>query len=211
MKAALWRKCTTVTVLVGLLVGTAACGEGGLDEGFIRELLSTWLPEVVAYGVLGTSGDQSLDAIFEAGSVLKDIEEADRLQEQAVSQNDPALMEQAIDLRPNDTGIRLTAVEWYTGREDYTAARNHLRASELAVLDQPDKHIPLTEQTIERLEDMNVAAQRLGYASHAQCVFIYEELQKKYDTLWVLKGNDGPSPAGQSVQSEAQRCADIAR
>lgn len=92
------------TEMLDFLVEMAV--EWAQEKGIINaENQIDWL-QVGAYQlqrtVSGTTGDSELDAALEAGPVVHNLHQADKLSEQGLEQGDVALIDQAIDLRPDD-------------------------------------------------------------------------------------------------------------
>ena len=204
MRTTLWRKLTAGVLLFAMLLTTTGC----YDSEFLLDLASIFLPDVISYGVLGTSGDESLDAIFEAKAVLDQIDEADELREKAMWNRDQVAMEQAVALRPNDTTIRLDAVELATGLDDQEAADKHLNGAKMAIIDRPEDRVPLVTDILMRFENMKEYADGMGYQSRQQCSYIHRQLELHYDTLWQLNGNQGAHPASAGIRADALRCGE---
>lgn len=77
-----------------------------------------------------TTGDAQLDAALDAGEVVKTVRDADNLANDGAKNQDPALIEQAIDMRPNDWHYReqLSAVHLAMGNPEaaaYARAESH--------------------------------------------------------------------------------------
>ncbi|MBM4430941.1 MAG: hypothetical protein FJ026_11435 [Chloroflexi bacterium] len=100
-------------------------------------------------------------------------------------------------------------MQQYTALGNLEAAQRHLREAELAVVDKPvEDRKALAEDVILRFEEMKAYGDENIYESRQECLWIHQELQVKYETLWTLNGNEGPSPAGQDIQREALKCAE---
>ena len=122
--------CTRFLLAILLLFFTpllTACEDEGMAE-LVVEMALEWAtendlisfdaegnisPNLLALGVhearrrwVGTTGDSALDAALEAGPVVWSIHQADSLAQQGMAEGDPALLDQAISLRPHDWSYR---------------------------------------------------------------------------------------------------------
>lgn len=88
-------------------------------------------PNLVTIGVRefgGTTGDEQTDAAIDAGKVVKNYEEAEKLNEEAINEGDPEKMKAAIDLRPgefryyNNRGAMLLDTDERAARKDFADA-----------------------------------------------------------------------------------------
>ncbi|MBM4430942.1 MAG: hypothetical protein FJ026_11440 [Chloroflexi bacterium] len=209
MKTRLGRKLAVGVLLVALLLTTTACGE--MDSAYIAELVSIFLPEVISYGLLGTSGDQSLDAIFESAEVLDQVDAADALMEEGWRERDPAIMEDAIAMRPGDPTYRRDAAELYWIQGSFGPAEKHLDQAQEAVKDNPRAAKEHNLSVIDKLDNRKTLNDQWGYKSLDECQFIHMQLIKHYDRVWALEGNTGVSPAANTIASEGLRCRDLVK
>ena len=122
--------CTRFLLAILLLFFTpllTACEDEGMAE-LVVEMALEWAtennlisfdaegnisPNLLTLGIYearrrwaGTTGDSALDAALEAGPVAWSIHQADSLAQQGMAEGDPALLDQAISLRPHDWSYR---------------------------------------------------------------------------------------------------------
>jgi hypothetical protein len=201
MKTTPVRKGTLVALLLVIL-----CAGTGCDRAEILELGAMFLPEIIAYKTLGSTGDKGIDALFEAKSVLDKINAADAKMEQGRKAGDTAPMEEAIAMRPRDPTDRVDAASLYVAQGKTTQAERHLAAARNAVKDDEDAAKDHTLEVITSFEDMKAKGDSNGYASAEQCNYVHNQLIDYYDWRWEQLGNEGKSPAARDLENEASRC-----
>jgi len=189
------------------LLGAMLLTNVGCDMGALMEVAALFLPEILAYKFAGTTGDETLDAILQARDMLNNIGTADALMDQAWEEGNPALMEQAIALRPDDWTYRVDAASMNLAQNDLVAAERHLTDAENTLPDDPDAHIKHSQQVIEQFEEIKAAGDADGYTSVEQCQMVHDQLVRNYNRQWSLTGNEGLSPGGQQVAAEQGQCA----
>jgi len=209
MRARKLRCGLVLTLLVGTLFGISGCNFEDLDyQQILMDVLQMYGKEIAAYKIWGTSGDPGVDAVMQARDTINQIGEADALMEEAWEQGDPLVMEQAIEIRPRDWTYRVDAASLYLAQNEIGAAEEHLRAADKVVPDDPaakDRH---AFQVIQNFEDIKASGDTEGYTSLEQCNKVHDELIHYYDQRWTISGQSGPSPGGQQVAEEKQRCTE---
>ena len=122
-----------------------------------------------------TTGDSQLDAALDAGAVVKSVRDADNLANDGAQQRDPALIEQAIKIRPNDWQYheQLSAVYLATG--DPEAAADAQARSENLVeqrIDQGDDCRQLTMNLLRsRLAALEAQLRQEPYDEDLQAAY----------------------------------------
>jgi hypothetical protein len=130
--------------------------------------------------VTDSTGDDEADAALDAYDVVSDINEADKLMEEGRLYRDPAKMDQAIALRPDDWTYRSSraALALDAGDMDtyQTHATAHFRLTDGGKVD------PLWEanDTIKNFEKVEQRAFVSGWKSAEQCIALYHELAYGY-------------------------------
>lgn len=191
-------------VLCAMLLTNVGCD----DPGALVEIGLMFAPELLGYKIMGTTGDETLDALLQAKALLDNIDAADALMKQAREQDDPDLMEEAIALRPDDWHYRLDAAKMNLAQNDLEAAERHLTAAENA-LPPDDYEVQLEHsiEVIEQFEGIKGAGDADGYTSVEQCQMVHDQLVRNYNRQWSLTGREGLSPRGQQVAADQAQCA----
>lgn len=205
MKTTLSYKVAVCVLLIGMLLGTTAC-EGEIDLLF--DLAMMFLPEVASYTALGTTGDKSLDAIFQAGPVLDEIEAAEAKRNEALRTRDPALLEEAIKLRPEDPSYRVDAAAVYLDQDDWSKASIHLTEARRMVPQEGDAAMKHSLEVIDMLEDRKFRGDSFGYKSINHCEKIQYQLAEHVQWNWELQGNAGRSPYAAQLEKDRAACAE---
>jgi DNA-binding phage protein len=204
MRGTRLRKWMLCGLLGAMLLATVGCE----DRAALIELGARFLPEIGMYKAFGSTGDASLDAILQAREMLNNIGHADALMDQAWEEGDPALMEEAIALRPYDWTYRVDAASMNLAQNDLRTAERHLTAAENVLPDDPDAHLAHSLQVIEQFEAIKASGDEEGYTSVEQCHMVHDQLVRNYNRQWSLTGNEGLSPAGQQIADDQVHCAE---
>lgn len=194
-------------MICGLLGAMLLTNVGCDDRAFLLEIATMYAPELLGYGILGTTGDAALDGILQAKGTLDTIGQADAMMDEAWEQGDPELMEKAIAIRPYDWTYRVDAASMNLAQNDLVAAERHLTDAENILPDDPDAHIQHSQQVIEQFEEIKAAGDADGYTSVAQCQMVHNQLVRNYNRQWSLTGHEGLSPGGQQVAADQAQCA----
>ena len=195
-------------MICGLLCAMLLTNVGCDDPGALLEIGLAFAPEIGLYKVLGTTGDETLDALLQAKALLDNIGAADALMDQGWEQDDPELMEEAIALRPYDWTYRVAAARMNLAQNDLEAAERHLTAAENVLPDDPQVQLDHSIEVIEQFEGIKGAGDADGYTSVEQCQMVHDQLVRNYNRQWSLTGHEGLSPRGQQIAADQGQCAE---
>jgi len=132
--------------------------------------------------VTDSTGDDEADAALDAYDVISNINEADKLMDDGLLFRDPAMMDQAIALRPGDWTYRSARAAYALSEgnmDDYQVhTTQSFRISEKRKVD------PLWYANTN-IKEYEAAEKRLfiyGWKDSGQCITLYQELAIAYQT-----------------------------
>jgi hypothetical protein len=135
--------------------------------------------------ITGSTGDPEVDAALGSDNAWADIEEADRLDEEAWATGDISDADQAIKLRPEDWKYRLSRAALtmrYVGEPDMERVDADLVEAWSLVGPSRGERIQFTRQGIQRLED--ISAYWRGWAmTGIRCKTVRRNLADYYEIL----------------------------
>ena len=188
------KKRIIALALAALMLVTVGC-EAELRQLAI-EMAMAWAAEngvdIIKYNVWGRSGNDEVDAVLNARSVIANINEADRLMEEGREENDLSKMENAIEKRPGDYTYRVSygTALLREGRTD--EAKNQFGAADDAVLENySDDHIQsYAIQGIDELGALRPEFEEKGFVSAEQCETYYSRLALFYELRYAATEQD---------------------
>jgi hypothetical protein len=198
------RQLAVGCALLGLLCSTSACA---VDD-YLLSLVTTFLPQILRFKLLGTSRDASLDAVLDAKTVLEEVDIAEWLMETGGKHSDVTLMEKAIAKRPRDWRFRAEAAALYLRMGDALSARQHLLEGKSAVPDRLEDQTRYASTVIGWLEPLKERLDADGYATVGQCQLLHDQLVHCHNWLWTLQGEPGQAPEARPIAAQRLTCSE---
>lgn len=196
-------------VIFSLLLG--GCSE--VDEAMLNDFVTSWVidnaDKVFSHTAFGSSGDPTVDAVLDAKSVLGRIEKADKLLEEGRTKRDPAKMDEAIELRPDDITYRAARAALALEQGDMRAYHAHNDvAAQLAAGDKVNGAWALSRNIdeYENAED-RIGNSPNGFTSNAQCSELYLGLSELYRQRANLTGSESDAAMARGYENQAGYCA----
>lgn len=173
--------------LVSILTGCS-----GEDADLIIDLALSWAAEhageIAAYGILGTSGNDEVDAVLDAKGVIDNINAADRLMEEGRAEGDLSKMEEAIEMRPGDYTYRTSYAAALLQSGDTAEAEAQFAAADEAVVNYGGDHSQ--EYAIQGIEELSaLGLEEKGFTDKAQCQAYYGRMAYFYE-IRMVTGDD---------------------
>ncbi len=174
--------------MAGLLLLSAVACAGGVGD-VMMDMVGTWLRahalELLAYNLIGTTGNAEVNAVLGAHRVLKPLAEAERWMDDGRRLHDLGAMLRAVKRRPNDWGYRIWVGAEYLAQGNVTEAAIHWQAADTLKGAEPAEVRRYVELGIAEL---TAVEERLGgrYASGAQCRLLHTQLAAFYRLRYAL-------------------------
>lgn len=155
------------------------------DRQLLIDIALSWArehaAEIASYGLWGSTGNDEVDAVLGARSVIDNLNTADQLMEEGREKGDLSKMEEAVKKRPGD----------YTYRTSYAAAllqsgyadeaQEQFSAADRATLNySPDHAQTFAIQGIDELGMLRPEFEKNGFDSKAQCQVYYGQMAYFY-------------------------------
>lgn len=199
---------TLVFCAGALLLG----GCSAVDEAMLNDFVMSWVVDngdkVIRHSLLGSSGDPTVDAVLDAKSVLDGIENADKLMDDGRKNRNPALMDEAIELRPTDISYRAARSALALEQGDMEGYKKHNEAAAQIIAGGNvngvwalDQHIAEYEGVEDRLYN-----NAIGFTSNAQCRELYVGLSELYNQRADMTGNGDDASRAQGYRNQAEYC-----
>ncbi|MBI4318813.1 MAG: hypothetical protein HY675_10005 [Chloroflexi bacterium] len=214
-------KRAIVIAMVGfLLVGLPACTQGDVD--LVIDFIEEWArykkihPTNADGGVnlegvaniatreMGFStGDEEADAAIDAGKVIHNLQEADKLMDEGRQNRDPAKMDEALKKRPDDWSYNLSRANLALEQGEMNTFYQHRDRSNDPHA-SPRERSSRAQQNISELEDLR---RRLGgdFSSGEQCQNLFFELGNAYGYR-AHAGGQRDVDIQQGYYREGERC-----
>lgn len=106
------------------------------EKGLLNSDGSPNLATLGQYALFGTTGDPGADAALEAGLVVKNLEDADRLAQEGAEEGDMDKIDAAINARPGDWSYREQRAALLMAQGDSQAAEQAMAEADQLVFDQ---------------------------------------------------------------------------
>lgn len=202
-------------IFILLFVAGAAllggCSE--VDEAMLNDFVTSWVldnaDKVFSHTAFGSSGDPTVDAVLDARSVLGSIEKADKLMDEGRNKRDPAKMDEAIELRPNDISYRAARAALALEQGDMKTYQAHNEAAAQIVAGGEVNGEWALTRNIEEYENVEdrIGSSVSGFSSNAQCRELYLGLSELYSQRGELTGNANDTSMAQGYRNQAEYCA----
>ncbi len=181
------RARTRAMLMAALLLCTVACA-GGVGD-VMMDMASTWLRahalELLAYNLIGTTGNAEVNAVLDARRVLEPLAEAERWMDDGRRLHDLGAMLRAVKRRPNDWGYRIWVGAEYLAQGNVAEAGVHLQAADRL---KGTERAELRRYVEFGISELTAVEARLGgrYANSAQCRLLHEQLAALYRLRYSL-------------------------
>lgn len=202
-------------IFILLFVAGAAllggCSE--VDEAMLNDFVTSWVVDnagkVFSHTAFGSSGDPTVDAVLDAKSVLDRIEKADKLMENGRKNRDPALMDEAIELRPGDISYRAARSALALEQGNMDAYQEHNEAAAQIIAGGDVDGVWALDQNINEYEGVEdrIGSSPDGFSSNAQCRELYVGLSELYSQRADMTGNANDAAMAQGYRNQAEYCA----
>jgi len=157
--------------------------------------------QVVKRALTGSTGDAEADAGLNSDQTLKRIKEADEFAELARESSDPAYLDQAIQLRPDDWTYRLQrgALELQVNQwPKYDVVEQDFQRAQALLGPGKAERIQYAEQGIKEMEKvkswrsqkLSVEPQASLFADARLCRNVFTQLYHYYSVLASATGNE---------------------
>jgi hypothetical protein len=174
-----------LSALMLLLTGCSA-----EDRQLLIDIALSWAAEhageIASYGIFGTSGNDEVDAVLGARSVIDNLNSADKLMEEGRKEGDLSKMEEAIEKRPGDYTYRTSYAAALLKSGDAAEAEAQFAAADEAVVKYGGDHSQeYAIQGIDELGALRSGFEKNGFASKAQCQTYYGRMAYFYEIRMV--------------------------
>lgn len=178
------KKRIVLVVLVAMMLFLTSCS--GEDRQVLIDIAISWAAEhageMASYGLWGTSGNDEVDAVLEARSVINNINGADQLMEEGRKEGDLSKMEQAIEQRPGDYTYRTSYAAALLQNGNTEGAEVQFVAAEDALTNYSSDHAQnYAIQGIDELGALRPAFEKNGFDSKDQCQTYYGRMAHFYE------------------------------
>jgi hypothetical protein len=186
------KKRIVAIAIAALMLFLSGCAPE--DRQLIIDIALSWAAEhageIASYGLLGTSGNDEVDAVLDARSVIDNINTADRLMEEGRAEGDLSKMEEAIEKRPGDYTYRVSYGAALLKNGDATEAEAQFAAADEAVVDYSGDHAQsYAIQGIDELGALGPEFEKNGFKDKAQCQTYCGQMAYFYE----IRAVTGPS------------------
>lgn len=200
-------------LVILFVVGAALLGGcSEVDEAMLNDFVMSWVVDnadkVFSHTAFGSSGDPTVDAVLDAKSVLDRIEKADKLMDNGRKNRDPALMDEAIELRPGDISYRAARSALALEQGDMDAYREHNEAAAQIIAGGDVNGVWALSQNIDEYEGVEdrIGSSTSGFSSNAQCRELYVGLSELYSQRADMTGNANDEAMAQGYRNQAEYC-----
>ena len=178
------KKRIVAIALSALMMFLAGCSAE--DQQLLIDLALSWArehaAEIASYGLWGSTGDDEVDAVLGAKSVVDNINAADQLMEEGRKEGDLAKMEEAIEKRPGDYTYRTSYAAALLKSGDAAEAEAQFAEADEAVRNYSSDHAQTYAiQGIDELGALGYEFDKTGFASTAQCQTYYGRMAYFYE------------------------------
>ena len=160
------------------------------DRQILIDIALSWArehaAEIVSYGLWGSTGNDEVDAVLGARSVIDNLNSADQLMEEGRETGDLSKMEEAIEKRPGDYTYRVSYAATLLQSGDAAEAEAQFAAADEAVVKYGGDHSQeYAIQGIDELGALRSGFEKNGFASKAQCQTYYGRMAYFYEIRMV--------------------------
>lgn len=143
--------------------------------------------------VAGTTGDNELDAALEAGPVVYNFHQADKLSDQGLEEGNVALIDQAINLRPDDWSYYDKKAAVLFNQGNVQEAERNFEEAEWLVDDriQNGGDCRMLKLNLYRNREQALLSQLPGNETNEALLNALDETQSQ---IYYLEGNHEKSP-----------------
>lgn len=203
------RARTRATLMAALLLLCTVACTGGVGD-VMMDMASTWLRahalELLAYNLIGTTGNAEVNAVLDARRVLEPLAEAERWMDDGRRLHDLGAMLRAVKRRPNDWGYRIWVGAEYLAQGNATEAAVHWQAADALKGTEPAE---VRRYVALGIAELTAVEERLGgrYASGAQCRLLHTQLAALYRLRYTLTQLAGDEALAAQHDAAAGACA----
>lgn len=178
------KKRIVAIALSALMMFLTACSAE--DQQLLIDLAISWATEhaaeIAEYGIWGSTGNDEVDAVLGARSVVDNINAADQLMEEGRKEGDLSKMEEAIEKRPGDYTYRTSYAAALLQKGDAAEAEAQFAEADAAVGNYSSDHAQTyATQGIDELGALRPGFEKNGFASKEQCQTYYGRMAYFYE------------------------------
>ncbi len=194
-----------VVLFSTLLTGCSAADEEMLNA-FILDYIVSNMDKIAARKIFGGSGDDWVDASLDIKEVMDELNKADKLMEQGLRDNDPAKMDEAISLRPDDWSYRTQRAAYALENGDVNTFQEHFDHANGLFEDDDTGQLSYLNDAIEQFEDLENRTDLSLDGSQADCSTLYTTLSQLYADRAEITGSDDDQGRASGYENQANYC-----
>ena len=157
---------------------------------------------VVTNAVGASTGDDEIDAILNAKKVIDKFTAAEKLIEEGAKERNPAKMDEAIKLRPQDWTYRTKRAALAIEQGDLKTAVSQMDAADAI----PKGKRAQRHYVNSAIADLEALKTDGPWKSTDQCWLFYTSLAAKYEALAGLTGKLSDTTQAETYRGMADRC-----
>lgn len=172
------RRLAVVLIIAAITV--LGCEEG--DIAVAKDFVTQWAldhPVQIAKAKVGLdTGDNLVDAAVGGYEAIEGIKKADELMDEGRDKSDPAKMDEALKLRPNDWTYQLSRADLALRMGDMVTVQKYWYPSLENNPGTVDSLAAYNEQQYNDLAEINIAVGqgKVVFKSYNQCTVLYDQL-----------------------------------
>jgi len=188
-----------------LLTGCSAADEEMLNA-FVLDYIVSNADKVAARALFGGSGDDWVNGVFDIKEIMDKLQKADKLMDEGLQENDPAKMDEAIKLRPDDWSYRTTRGAFALGNGAVDTFKEHYDHANGLFKDDDTGKLPYLNDAIDQFEDLEDRTYLSPDGPRTDCSTLYTTLSQLYSDRAEMTGSDTDRAQANGYKNQANYC-----